>query len=712
MSEIKTNIEIIGGSIKYKSNITVSINTLDSNLLKNQSLYKTDIKIFSDPSKIINTTLELDNTSMTFDLVDTTKLNQTTLYFSKFFNTNFEDSIFWDLLGQATTEQINSSHLSTALSPYIKASSISPVLENISTNISNIWLDLNNHIANNNIHLTLGEKMFLSTLMSGDGGGEAFCYLELDENGNVVVKDRLKLIVNNRLEAQAIAGLALEVPSVAPNTEYTKDGEWYIYVGELGEGSDTPPSGGGGTSVVWGDGEEDSYWGLNVAGETKIVSLHGHKHQFTDITGTDHLATQDDINILQGNIDTVSTRVGVIEGDYLSKSKGGEVTADVTISAALKMNTLYLPSSSSLPSEWNMYVGELGSGSDTPESGGGLDIDALWVELGSNVEEKVIDASHIPDLSGTYLPKSGGTITGDLSLNQYLRINAWSGYGSGSANAWYDGNAKRLLWANVVDMGIGSYLAIHSGNIGSYTAGNANALGSISAEKYLYGFFGAYDANTQYDLTYRGIAQGVNLPSSAQYGSLLTLPYRKPQGNTYPDFAAQIFLPNGDDATPDLFFRTSLSDSWRRWRRVIAENENGNVLIGTTTDNGAKLQVTGDITTTKLSIDASYGVNPISQGIVINTTNSADDYGWNPGIGFHIPGVTYATIKLTNDSLFRFFNSSLSGYLGIVTAEIYAYSNIYATGNITTEGDLVMKNLYLPDANGNNSGWRLYIGQL
>ena len=28
------------------------------------------------------------------------------------------------------------------------------------------------------------------------------------------------------------------------------------------------------------------------------------------------------------------------------------------------------------------------------------------------------------------LPLTGGTITGDLTCNQYLNINAWSGYGT------------------------------------------------------------------------------------------------------------------------------------------------------------------------------------------------------------------------------------------------------------------------------------------
>ena len=44
-----------------------------------------------------------------------------------------------------------------------------------------------------------------------------------------------------------------------------------------------------------------------------------------------------------------------------------------------------------------------------------------------------------------YLPLSGGTITGDLAVNKYLKVNAWPEYGSGSANFWYNGNNSMLM---------------------------------------------------------------------------------------------------------------------------------------------------------------------------------------------------------------------------------------------------------------------------
>ena len=57
-------------------------------------------------------------------------------------------------------------------------------------------------------------------------------------------------------------------------------------------------------------------------------------------------------------------------------------------------------------------------------------------------------------ITGSYLPISGGTLTGDLSLKQYLKINAWSGYGSGSADFWYNGNNTSLEIQNATNLNL------------------------------------------------------------------------------------------------------------------------------------------------------------------------------------------------------------------------------------------------------------------
>lgn len=81
---------------------------------------------------------------------------------------------------------------------------------------------------------------------------------------------------------------------------------------------------------------------------------------------------------------------------------------------------------------------------------------------------------------------------------------------------------------------------------------------------------GALNCNAQYNFGLASIQAGSNCPSGAQYGSLLTLPYRKATGNTKPDYAGQIFIPDGDDPSypNSMFFRTSIADSWNTWRRL------------------------------------------------------------------------------------------------------------------------------------------------
>ena len=81
---------------------------------------------------------------------------------------------------------------------------------------------------------------------------------------------------------------------------------------------------------------------------------------------------------------------------------------------------------------------------------------------------------------------------------------------------------------------------------------------------------GSINVNTCYDAKLQMVSSGSNVPSGSNYGVVLTMPYRKANGNSIPDFAGQIFIPNGDDATHpnSMFFRTSLASSWNSWQEV------------------------------------------------------------------------------------------------------------------------------------------------
>lgn len=151
----------------------------------------------------------------------------------------------------------------------------------------------------------------------------------------------------------------------------------------------------------------------------------------------------------------------------------------------------------------------------------------------------------------TYLPLTGGKMQGRINMD--ANAIQWDKASSmqllapsdddGKTLRYYDGSAfKDILDAN---------------NYNSYTF-------KVEHQK-------GYNVNEVYDCSFIGISGGSNVPSGTRYGTVLTLPYRKAVGNTTPDFASQIYMPCGDDgATPnELFFRTSLRNSWNEWQKVI-----------------------------------------------------------------------------------------------------------------------------------------------
>lgn len=84
----------------------------------------------------------------------------------------------------------------------------------------------------------------------------------------------------------------------------------------------------------------------------------------------------------------------------------------------------------------------------------------------------------------SYLPLSGGTLTGETIFNNYLSLNAWSGYGSGKAQIWYNGNTKSLiLQPPVEDIQINGRYVYHQGR--KPTPADIGAAASLHSHNYL-----------------------------------------------------------------------------------------------------------------------------------------------------------------------------------------------------------------------------------
>lgn len=195
--------------------------------------------------------------------------------------------------------------------------------------------------------------------------------------------------------------------------------------------------------------------------------------------------------------------------------------------------------------------------------------------LGSNT---LIHSGNIG--SYAFVPKSeiANNTDADYLLTNGVYLNA-TGNGSGNSNfpqsySIFATFAQSEKYLAQLSIGYNSFYfrrkidtwdewreVIHSGNIGSY------------AMKWR-GLASPVDLNTfMYDAGCYGAASATNAPVASGYGAVLNMPYRRVEEKT--DYMAQIFIPNGDGADTNMYYRTSLADSWNPWRKVISTADDG-----------------------------------------------------------------------------------------------------------------------------------------
>lgn len=186
----------------------------------------------------------------------------------------------------------------------------------------------------------------------------------------------------------------LRIPSTLPSNPTS--GEHYLYLDENGTGSEIPS--GGGSNVLWGDGDKVNYNELYVDNVVKELSLRGHRHNISDIK-----ELQDTLDSLVVSKAKDSDKLGgILAADYYHK--GNSNKSDVDWSAKkLKSKTLVIPTEKPTDlaaGEHGLYLDSNGTGAEIP-SGGGSNV--LWAAAASGGYRTLI----VDGDSGTSLAVSG-----------------------------------------------------------------------------------------------------------------------------------------------------------------------------------------------------------------------------------------------------------------------------------------------------------------
>lgn len=203
---------------------------------------------------------------------------------------------------------------------------------------------------------------------------------------------------------ELIRPAVIAVPRQPPGADFTLlPGECYMYFDVVSavDGETPTASGTGGLDV-------DELWlELGGSSDNRVISSEHLPEDVVYDADLDNYYTKSDSDARYVTLATgqVITGKKTFNNDVIFGGNGSKMFVPSTAGAGL----------------YYMYfdVASAVNGETPTASGGGLDVDELWAELGGSSSNKVIAQSHIPDI---YVKKAGDTMTGSLNVSPTLQV--------------------------------------------------------------------------------------------------------------------------------------------------------------------------------------------------------------------------------------------------------------------------------------------------
>jgi hypothetical protein len=366
-----------------------------------------------------------------------------------------------------------------------------------------------------------------------------------------------------------------------------------------------------------------------------------------DLIGLDEqaLAQYLELNkyLQENDLTPITNRIGAVEGYFTNGSakdalklggidagnywhKGNSGTLDYDWKAKkLNVRTLVIPTSEPTDlsqGEVGFYLGTAGQGAEEPNGSGGLDLTELWAELGSENYAKKIHISHIPTIQYSSIAGRPSALANPYALtingvrydgSEPISLDISAGGGVADAVAWSNVFNKPSTISGYgitdaytkdsVDLKLSNYLPKSGGTINGALTIKANGypLIEFKAGETTYGYYGfsgtgvaaIWDTKDWQTLIHSG-----NIGSQNVAYATLSATARRVYSYANKEMVW------ADDATAVEVFGSISYDTYidgksinmrygSSYKTAMIINPSGNILIGATEDNGAKLQVNG-----------------------------------------------------------------------------------------------------------------------